>query len=132
MNHSWNISFTYLAILSWMYFILSALVIKTRLKYRVSIGGNNISELEKLIRVHGNFAEYIFLGITLIFAGETLAAPTIYLHSMGLALIIGRVLHFIGVCYLRSPNPARVLGMTLTFYVLITAPAFIIYQLYLD
>jgi uncharacterized membrane protein YecN with MAPEG domain len=120
------IAFTYLAFLSWFYFVLSILVIKNRMKHRISLGSQN-RELEKFVRVHGNFSEYVIFGIVLLFACEQLGANTVYLHTLGLSLIVGRICHYIGVIHLQAPNPMRIAGMMLTFYVLITAPAVIIY-----
>jgi len=123
------ITFTYLALLSWFYFVISAFVIKKRVSYRVSLGTGTQEHkgLEKLVRAHGNFSEYVLFGIVLLFACEQLGASTNYLHSLGLALIIGRVCHYIGMVYLKAPNLMRITGMTLTFYILITAPFAIFY-----
>lgn len=122
------ISFYYLAILSFLFVFLSAWVIRYRIKYRVSLGSKNNVVLEKLIRTHGNFAEYVPFSLLLLIAYEYKNQTAIHVHLMGISIIMARVFHVIGMVFLPSPNIFRTLGMVLTFlFMIVTATALIIY-----
>jgi uncharacterized membrane protein YecN with MAPEG domain len=47
----------YAALLALFYIVMSFKVVGKRRKYQVGIGSNGEMELERAIRVHGNFAE---------------------------------------------------------------------------
>ncbi len=65
-------------------------------------------------RVHANFAEYVPMALVLLACAESLKAPAIALHGLGVVLVAGRIIHAYGL----SQNPhnfrLRVLGMWLT------------------
>ena len=58
----------YAGILALIYIGLSGYVIQGRFKNKVSLGDNNNADMQKRIRVHGNFAEYVPLALFLIFS----------------------------------------------------------------
>lgn len=109
------LSLNYLAVMSLFYIWLSLWVIRYRIKHRISLGHNGNQFLEKLIIAHANFSEYVPLTMLLIMAFDYLTGVTFYIHLLGLALIIARVSHVIGIVYVRSPNIFRITGMVLTF-----------------
>jgi uncharacterized membrane protein YecN with MAPEG domain len=103
------------SILALMFIKLSFDVISFRRKNKVSLGGGGIEELERAIRAHGNFAEYVPLGLFLIGALELNEAPLELVAPLGVLLIAGRYLHAKGI---NQPPPEftnRVRGMKLTF-----------------
>jgi len=102
---------------------LSFGVIKLRRKNQVRIGTGGIETLERAIRAHANFAEYVPMGLILIACLEANGAPWLLVLLAGIALIIGRIIHAIGV---QEPPPhinKRVLGMKITFLTLIALVA---------
>jgi len=108
------------AVLTIVFIGLSFAVIGLRRKNKVSLGSGGYEDLERAIRAQGNFAEYVPLGIILIACLELNGAPWWLIAIPGATLIIGRLIHAVGM---NTPPPdfsKRVLGMKFTFYTLIT------------
>ena len=104
----------YASLLAFLFLLLTARVISQRREARVEIGHGESRELMRRARVHANFAEYVPLALVLLAAAESLKAPALVLHVLGLGLVAGRYIHAYGL----SPSPhnfrLRVLGMWLT------------------
>lgn len=96
---------------------LSLAVIKLRRKNRVSVGDGGNEQLELAIRTHANAVEYIPITLLLLLTLELNGAPTLLIHILGAALLIGRILHAIGLP--AKDFKKRVLGMQITIYLLI-------------
>ena len=111
------------ALLTIIFIKLSFAVIGLRRKNKVGLGSGGHEDLERAIRAQGNFAEYVPFGLILIACLELNGAPALLVLIPGIALIIGRLIHAIGI---NTPPPdfsKRVLGMKFTFYTLITLVA---------
>lgn len=104
----------YAGLLGVIYILLAALVIRTRMSARVALGSGGNELLERRIRAHGNFAEYVPLGIVLIGVLELMAASVYLLHFLGITLLAGRLLHAFSLSTLTKRPAARVAGMLLT------------------
>jgi uncharacterized membrane protein YecN with MAPEG domain len=103
------------AVLALMFARLSFQVIGLRRKNKVALGGGGVDELERAIRAHGNFAEYVPICLILIGALELNGAPIVWVALMGLLLVLGRYFHAKGI---NEPPPEftnRIRGMKLTF-----------------
>lgn len=104
----------YASLLAFLFLLLSARVIAQRREARVEIGHGESAELLRRARVHANFTEYVPIALLLLAFAESLKAPSIALHVIGVALVIGRYVH----AYALSQTPhilkLRALGMTLT------------------
>jgi uncharacterized protein len=97
---------------------LTLSVIKLRRKNRISVGDGGNEELQLAIRTHSNAVEYIPIALLLLLTLELNGAPKILIHLLGATLIIGRIIHSMG---LPAKNlQKRVLGMQITIYLLIT------------
>jgi uncharacterized membrane protein YecN with MAPEG domain len=106
-------------ILTAIFIKLSFAVIGLRRKNKVGLGSGGHEELERAIRAQGNFAEYVPFGILLIACLELNGAPWWVVIIPGITLIIGRLLHAVGI---NTPPPdfsKRILGMKFTFLTLI-------------
>ena len=98
---------------------LSLGVIKLRRRNQVRIGTGGVEELERAIRAHANFAEYVPIGLILIACLEANGATWWLVLLPGISLLLGRIVHAVGV---QEPPPNiknRVLGMKITFFTLI-------------
>jgi uncharacterized membrane protein YecN with MAPEG domain len=103
------------SVLALMFIKLSMDVIGFRRKNKVAIGDGGVAELERAIRAHGNFAEYVPLGLFLIGALELNDAPLELVAPLGVLLVVGRYFHAKGI---NEPPPEfrnRVRGMKITF-----------------
>ncbi|MEM7618044.1 MAG: MAPEG family protein [Pseudomonadota bacterium] len=114
----------YAGILVLIYVSLSFYVIKGRFKNRVSLGDNNLPDMQKRVRIHGNFAEYVPLAVFMIFITEVLMSETWdyvnpVIHILCLMLLIGRLSHVWGIMNVDGSSLWRAGGMILTFLVLI-------------
>jgi uncharacterized membrane protein YecN with MAPEG domain len=96
---------------------LSVAVIKLRRKNRVSVGDGGNEELQLAIRAHSNALEYIPITLLLLLTLELNGAPKILIHVLGATLLIGRILHAMGLP--AKDLKKRVLGMQITIYLLI-------------
>lgn len=97
---------------------LSMRVVNLRKSLQVSTGNGGHAALELAARVQGNCAEYAPIGLLLLALTEAQGAPSLAVHALGLMLLAGRILHFIG--YGRTPGnlSLRIAGMVLTFAML--------------
>lgn len=108
------------AVLTLIFVKLSFAVIGLRRKNQVGLGSGGHEDLERAIRAQANFAEYVPFGILLIACLELNGAPWWLVIIPGIALIIGRLIHAVGI---KEPPPnfnKRVLGMKFTFVTLIS------------
>lgn len=90
-------------------------VILLRKRYRVGLGTGGQPELERMIRVFGNHAEFVPIGLILLIGLEFVQAPTWYLHLCGITLLAGRLLHAYGLSKSDGVSFGRFRGMQLTF-----------------
>ena len=109
----------YAGLLAIFFVLLSIHVIRRRLANMVSLGDGGDVELSRRIRVHGNFAEYVPLGLILIGLSESLGTTPMLVHGLGLALLVGRMSHAWGLSPANGLQAFRTVGMVLTFGMLL-------------
>jgi len=90
-------------------------IIRLRLKYKVGIGDGGVPELARMVRVFGNYVEYVPLGLILLIGLEFVQAPVWYMHICGITLLLGRILHALGISRTAGKSGERMTGMALTF-----------------
>jgi uncharacterized membrane protein YecN with MAPEG domain len=115
------ITSAYAGLLGLFYVLLSINVIRRRRGARIALGSGEDADLQRLIRVHGNFAEYAPIALVLILLVELGGAPAWLLHGLGLALLAGRTVHAYGVSQADENYRFRVIGMSLTFGVIVVS-----------
>jgi len=108
------------SVLTIIFIKLSFAVIGLRRKNKVGLGSGGHEDLERAIRAQGNFAEYVPFGMILLACLELNGAPWWLVTILGIALIIGRLLHAKGINVPPPDFSKRVLGMKFTFTTLIT------------
>lgn len=118
----------YAALLALLFVMLSLSVVRQRRSGRVAIGTAGDRELERRVRVHGNFAEYTPLALLLLAMAEFRGAPALLLHGLCLCLLLGRASHAWGVSHLDEDLRFRVAGMIATFLALIAASLTLLVQ----
>ena len=110
-----HITLIYAGLLGLLFLGLSFWVVKRRAQFGVMIGQGEAPELLAAIRTHGNFAEYVPLTLLLMALCELSGAGALWLHAGGAMLLVGRILHAIGIQIPKAPNVPRFLG-TLLFW----------------
>lgn len=113
----------YAALCAILLIALSLRVARLRKTLKVGIGDGGERALQKAIRVQGNFIEYVPMALLLLFLLElSRQAPFWVLHLLGAGLLLGRVLHAIGLSTTAGLSFGRMVGILLTFgMILITA-----------
>lgn len=108
----------YAAVLALGYVALSARVVRLRVAQRVSLGSGGDRNLERRIRAHGNFAEYVPLALLLMALAEAGGQPAWLLHAQGILLVAARVAHAYGLS--TGQLRYRQFGVGATFAVLVS------------
>lgn len=103
----------YAAIAAIMFCVLAFRTIAIRRETRVALGAGDSDLLLQRIRAHGNFAEYAPPILILLALSESLSAPALLLHAIGIVFITGRIIHAWAIA--TSSIPRRVTAMMMTF-----------------
>ncbi len=96
-------------------------MIRARRQERVALGDGGNPQLRRARRVHANFAEYVPLALILIAFAELQGQPGVLVHTLGLALLVGRLIHAFGVSQENETFRYRTAGMSLTFIAIAAA-----------
>ena len=111
----------YAALLALLFIFLSIRTVRFRQRLRVAVGDGAQPLLQRAMRVHANFAEYVPIALLLIYFLEMHTQARLMIHVLGIALVVGRLLHAYGVSQLRENLRFRIVGIVLTFLVIIFA-----------
>ncbi|MEN9750500.1 MAG: MAPEG family protein [Candidatus Methylopumilus sp.] len=118
-----KITAIYAAILTFVYVKLTLNVISLRRENKVSLGDGDIKELQQAIRSHGNFAEYVPLGLILLACLEANRIHWTIVLLLGGFFTVGR-LYYAKAFLEPTPNSElRVKGMKYTIWSLQTLAA---------
>ncbi len=109
----------YFGLLALLLVVLSVRVIQLRYRYKVEIGDGGVPELQRAIRAHANFIEYVPIALLLILMADLVGHQKWVVHVLGIALLVGRLAHAFGFTTGQGPNLGRGLGVGLTMLVLI-------------
>lgn len=119
----------YAALLAFVFIYLSIRTIKLRRANKVSIGHGGIKQLERAMRAHANFAEYVPFSLLLMAMQESVTHLGMLTHTLGLTLLTGRIVHAYAISQVNEEVRYRVSGMLLTFAVIAISAAFILISL---
>jgi uncharacterized protein len=100
---------------------LAVLVVRGRLIHKVGLGTGGKAEMERPVRVFGNFTEYVPLILVLLALGESLGAPRWAVHAIGAGLLVGRFFHAWGLSRASGTSAGRFIGTNLTWLALVAA-----------
>ena len=104
-----------------MFVLLSINVIRARRKHKVGIGTGRNKSVERAMRVHANFAEYVPFALLLIALLELNKSNSLLLMGLCSVLLVGRLVHAYGVSMENERFAFRVSGMMMTFAVIVIA-----------
>jgi len=106
-------------ILAAMLVLLSLPISLRRRKVKVSLGVGDDAALQNLVRAHGNFTEYAPMGLLLLAVLELSGGSPRNLWILAGLLVVGRLVHMIGMWGMVLP--LRVTGTFLTQAMLVFA-----------
>jgi uncharacterized membrane protein YecN with MAPEG domain len=115
----------YVALNLLLLFALTFLVIRQRRHQKIGFGHQNNEDMQRAIRVHGNFTEYTPLALLGLLMMATLGASVIWLHGIGILFTLGRILHAFGYSKSSGISKGRFYG------IIFTATTILIEALYL-
>ena len=78
-----QITAVYASLLAILYIVLSYRVAQRRMRFQVGLGTGQNTELERAVRIHGNFAEYVPIALLLLAFLETGGGPAWAVHVAG-------------------------------------------------
>ena len=76
----------------------------------VSIGDAGNVTLHERIRRHGNFVEWVPMGLILMALAEAGGSNSVALHTAGGLIVLGRAVHPFGLKAVRAAHPLRIIG----------------------
>ena len=77
--------------------------------------------MQRAVRVHANFAEYVPLSLLMIYLVEQSGVYAWFAHALCLGLLFGRLSQAYGVSQSKENFRFRIAGMSLTFAVLLAS-----------
>ena len=114
-----TISAFYAGFVGLLLLALSGLVVKNRLRARVSLGSGDDPQLERAVRAQANLAEYAPLTLLLMAILEVGGAAPWLLHGCGSIFLVSRVLHATGMANPGLSLQGRRAGIVGTWLVLL-------------
>ena len=99
--------------------VLLARISRHRHGHRIGLGDGGDALLARKIRVHGNFVEHAPIALLLLGLLELCGLQAGWLWAFGSALLLGRVMHAIGLSGSGGYSIGRFWGTALTWLVLL-------------
>lgn len=118
----------YAALLLAVYLTLSALVGRQRGRAEVSILHGDDMDLAVAIRRHGNFVEYVPFALVLMALIEANGVSALFLHIVGVLLLVCRIAHPFGLQHDKGATPLRAIGAGGTLLLLLALGAMALWQ----
>lgn len=105
----------YAGLVGLLLLVLAARVSSLRRKLKVGLGDGGDEVLLRAIRAHGNAVEWVIPAILLLLIADLTRAPALFLHLCGLAIVIGRLLHAVGLSRAGGYSFGRMSGSGLSW-----------------
>ena len=127
MTFPLNITILYAGLLGLIGLVLAINVSRTRAATHVDLGDGGNPRMLQAIRMHANFIEYVPLCLILIGLIEMAHGPRWAVHSLGIVLVVARILHAQGIHSAPGRSFGRAAGAGLTYLILFLAAALCTY-----
>lgn len=112
----------YAGVLGLILVVLSMrVIVVVRAKGKISLGDGGDSGNLEVIRGQANFIEYVPMAVILLAFAETGGTAPWAIHTMGVALVLARIVHPLGLKADGGPTVFRFVGTVTTVLVLIAA-----------
>lgn len=123
-----HITGLYAALGALLMFVLAARVMQLRHRHSVGLGTGGDESLARAIRAHANAVEYLPIALLLLLVLELDQTRAWLLHVFGIVLIVGRVLHAIGLSTRAGTSFGRFAGTGLTMLVIFVMALLLLWQ----
>lgn len=123
-----HITGLYAALAALLVLALGVRISLARGRFKVGIGDGGHHELARYIRVHANALENLPLALLLLLILELDQTAPIWVHAFGIALLVGRVLHALGLSRSAGTSFERLVGMALTWLVLLAMAVLLLWR----
>jgi uncharacterized membrane protein YecN with MAPEG domain len=121
-----TISTIYAAILGLLFVPFTVYVGSYRAKHKILLLDGGDKELARRIRAQGNFIETVPLAVILIVLMELNGASATWLHTLGVVLVVARVMHYLTIATNPANTVPRALGMVGTLGVYLAAAGWLL------
>lgn len=122
-----SITALYAALAGFMVLGLAGLVVKARWRYGTSLGIGTEPGMERAVRVHANFIEYVPLALLLLLVAELNGISASLLHAAGILLLVSRTLHAYGLSQRSGRSFGRFYGTAGTWLTLLLLSVSLLY-----
>jgi uncharacterized membrane protein YecN with MAPEG domain len=122
------VSSLYAAVFGLLAAFLTVRVIRGRVRTGIQAGDGGDASLAQAIRAHANFAEQVPLALLLIVLVETTGAAALFVHALGIALLLARSINAWGLSHSLGPTTPRQAGAGLTILVVAAASLLLAYR----
>lgn len=126
---SLQISSLYAAILGLLFVPATFYVGFYRARHGILLLDGGDQQLARRIRAQGNFVETVPLAVLLIVLMEYNGAGSTWLHSLGIILVVSRVMHYLTIATNPGNTLPRALGMAGTLGVYLAAGGWLLWSL---
>lgn len=123
-----HIAGLYAALGALLIFALALRVMRLRHRHRVGLGTGGDESLACAIRAHANSIEYLPIALLLLLILELDQTRAWLLHVFGIVLIVGRILHAIGLSTNAGTSFGRFVGTGLTMLVILAMALLLLWQ----
>jgi uncharacterized membrane protein YecN with MAPEG domain len=121
----------YAGLLGIILLVLSIRVVAVvRAKGKILYGDGGDPDFATVVRGQANFIEYVPLTLILIAFAEAGGTSASWIHVMGIALVVGRIMHPFGLTNKPGIDPLRFVGINLTWLTLLAASVFVLVNQY--
>jgi len=111
----------YAGLLGLLLLFLSYNVSRERMRHKVALGDGGQPSLQRAIRAQANLTEYAPVGLILLGCIEAQGFDGELIHFLGILLVLGRLMHGVGLSRDAGPSPLRAIGATLTWLMILLA-----------
>ena len=116
----------YSALATILVLVLAGRVVALRRSGKVGLGDGGNADLAQRIRVHANAIENLPLALFLLLLLELRGIPAPWLHGLGAALLVARVLHAWGFSRRKGVSFGRFAGTLATWLLMLLMAAMLL------
>ena len=87
--------------------------------HKIGLGDGGDAVLARKVRVHGNFIEHAPLALLMLGLLELCGLPALWIWGLGSVLLLGRILHAVGLSRTAGYSVGRFSGTAMTWLALL-------------